>query len=385
MPWNKGLTKETDHRVKKYAEALKGSRPKKEKVYNVPPDQWIINCTVCGKPKPAYNNYKFFLRKYKEVNELGKSCMCDGCKKLHLSKNYPTNETTQSVNPELWKIDCTDCKHTIMFDNYNNFKNTQSRYKGRKFVCLNCQKSKKLVSDDPTTWHIPCSTCGDDIYYDNIRSFRTVYYKFLKGKLRNCPDCHNKREMPPSPLAIYSFNPEDWKIPCSTEGCENINVYTSRKSYQESKKLHNEGNGKMCTACAGRLARRKNDELNRFKPAYNYRSIDYIDEVLSVRFGHKFRHAETENGEHYIDTPKGRLYADAFCEELNLWIEFDEYYKFSFGKLLQEHVDRHHLIKTHSDYNLIRFHSNKKYEFNEYYNELTNFGINLIEQIKFVK
>ena len=76
----------------------------------------------------------------------------------------------------------------------------------------------------------------------------------------------------------------------------------------------------------------------RWQPFYNKSSIPYIVDILNVRYDTEFQHAETDKGEFRIfdELFETHYFADAYCSELNLWIEFDEPHHFKDGELREE-------------------------------------------------
>jgi hypothetical protein len=91
-----------------------------------------------------------------------------------------------------------------------------------------------------------------------------------------------------------------------------------------------------------------NDNKLTLRPLYNKETIPYIVDILNVRYNTEFRHAECNNGEFRIyDKELKRFYfADAYSEELNMWIEFDEPDKFKNGELLETHIERETRIRN---------------------------------------
>lgn len=80
VPWNKGLSKDTDDRVKKYANTKsilqKGTRSKKAK-YSFNSDEWVNICSVCGKIQ-KYLNRDSYSRAMRMIEKNGeyKCCKC---------------------------------------------------------------------------------------------------------------------------------------------------------------------------------------------------------------------------------------------------------------------------------------------------------------------
>lgn len=258
-------------------------------------------------------------------------------------------------HPELWKLDCSKCGSEIKFDNYNNFQNRKSALKKRGYVhCNSCKDEKVKVkfTDNPKDWKIKCRSCDNFIQYSTFESYRCSLGKIRIPECKECSIASRKLIIPKT--REYSRNPEDWKNKCGTEGCENIIVYSTLKSYQASMKRIKDGNGAMCMSC---VSKRSEKIDGTFRPNFNKNTIDFIDTDLTQLFKTEFRHARHEKGEFGIFDKELNCYyfADAYSEELKLWVEFDESYKFGFGKLGPRHIKRHNRILEIADVKIIRF------------------------------
>lgn len=97
------------------------------------------------------------------------------------------------------------------------------------------------------------------------------------------------------------------------------------------------------------------------RPLYNKETIPYIADILNVRYNTEFIHAESESGEYRIHDPElNKIYfADAYCPNLNLWVEFDEPNKFTLGELKQPHIDRQNRIEQILNCDVIRIYFDK--------------------------
>lgn len=116
----------------------------------------------------------------------------------------------------------------------------------------------------------------------------------------------------------------------------------------------------------------KNDERmvrmitnNKFKPSYNPKAIPYIVDILNVKYDTEFRHGESVGGEFKIyDKQEGRFYyADAYCAEQNIWVEFDEKCHYLGGQLKQECIFREERVRELLDCMFLRiqFFTDRKY------------------------
>jgi hypothetical protein len=91
----------------------------------------------------------------------------------------------------------------------------------------------------------------------------------------------------------------------------------------------------------------------------------HITDILNVRYDTEFRHAETVDGEFkiYDFEFNTHYFADAYSEELNIWVEFDERHHFKNGELREECQLREERIRKLVD-NVIIIRIN----FNQIYN-----------------
>jgi len=89
IPWNKGLTKENDSRIRKIgisvSNSLKGNSNKK-RIYSLDPNDWIIECEECGSDivYSSYGGYANTKRRSKK-----QKIKCGTCRQLgrKFSKN----------------------------------------------------------------------------------------------------------------------------------------------------------------------------------------------------------------------------------------------------------------------------------------------------------
>lgn len=90
IPWNKGLTKETDERVKGYSETKSKNqkgKPSKRAKYSLNPEDWVNVCVGCNK-KQVYSNRGSYVNAMRMIAKKGeyKCCIC--------SANYQCSEKT---------------------------------------------------------------------------------------------------------------------------------------------------------------------------------------------------------------------------------------------------------------------------------------------------
>lgn len=258
IPWNKGLTKETDNRVDKYSktksEKQTGKQGKNRK-YSFNPDDWFNVCVKCEK-RQNYKSRDSFVNAARKAAKEGeyKCCVCSADYQCSAETQAKKDRTAylNSLTPEQKKVELSNMFSEIMKTRYANVSDEWREERNGKI-----SKTKLEMDEDRK---------------------RDIYEK-IGNKLR------------------------------------------------ESKI---DGAGNFI-----------------FRPGYNKDTIPYIENVLNEKYNTKFIHAETERGEFkiYDKDEKRFYYADAYCPNLNLWIEFDEPQKFKNGKLPDEHYIREHRIK----------------------------------------
>jgi hypothetical protein len=97
IPWNKGLSKETDVRVKNYSETKSKNQtgqPSKKRKYSFDPADWVNTCVKCGKVQiyKSRESYKNSLGRIAKNGEY-KCCVC--------SADYQCSEKTQKKKDRL--------------------------------------------------------------------------------------------------------------------------------------------------------------------------------------------------------------------------------------------------------------------------------------------
>lgn len=90
-PWNKGLSKKTDVRVKNYSETKSKNQtgqPSKRRKYSFDPEDWFNVCIKCEK-KQVYSNRGSYVNAMRMIEKKGeyKCCIC--------SADYQCSEKTQ--------------------------------------------------------------------------------------------------------------------------------------------------------------------------------------------------------------------------------------------------------------------------------------------------
>lgn len=284
IPWNKGLTKETNRLVEKNASNRKGKGGEKTKlrhdenrkknlgelyhIYNKP-EEWKIVCTKCNSKEINYLTFGIFRRRYNDkIN--GKPVLCRSC----------------------------SCRGRIVSDEIKLILSEAARH--RRTDPINEAKRRRGTSNGLKKWYANMST-----------EERNELHKKQRDSINNMS--YEKKK--------------EWYRKVSEKRKEEMSILGMSDS---------------------------------FNPSYNPHTIPYIEDILNVTFDTKFTHAEND-GEFRIYDPiaKKSYYADAYSEELNLWIEFDELGKFESGKLKSEHIDREIRIKEILKCRMIRIKFDK--------------------------
>lgn len=242
-------------------------------------------------------------------------------------------------NPETWKVNCTRCESEIKFEKYHQFQNAKSEIKnGKKKLCANCKvKNLKVIkTDNPDDWVKKCCDCDNVLKYSTFESYRTRFNK--ETRCKDCNAAHLKTIIPK--LREYSRNFEDWVVCCAD--CKESVQLNTLSYYQTIMKRLKDGKTYTCRTCYYKTTSNGYD-----RPNYNKDTIPYIVDILNVRYDTEFIHAESKYGEYFIfdDELGTRYYADAYSEELNMWVEFDEPAHFRKGILNEECQKREQRIR----------------------------------------
>jgi len=267
IPWNKGLTKETDARVKRNAQNISAAlmgKPSTRIKYSMDPDDWYIYCDYCNR-KVLYKNRGSYmnavLRQGKNIKKHCASCQNVGSKR--------SDETKQKMSI--------------------------------------AAKNRKLSDED--------------------RKIRRKKYSAAQKKRYKNMTLAQREEL----------------VKKRKQGLKNMDPLVKKNQYKKIK--------------AALIELKANSKYpNTFKPGYNKNSIKFINEDLNKKYKCEFRHAESKDGEFNIfDKVRGKsYYADAYSQELNLWIEIDESYHYKFGILNADDIIREKRIKEILNCKLIR-------------------------------
>lgn len=380
------------------------------------PETWKLKCNSCDNFVQYEKLSGYHNAKSRSIRD--RPICCAECKvaRLKISKN-----------PEDWVVSCTTCDAPIKYDNIASYRTIFGRIKrGCTHECESCNlitrknvvRKDREYSRDPKDWVVDCGNpnCSRQITYTALKSYQGSMSRRKKGDPPLCFSCvSNKldkttkewgdksrgrvqstesKEKARQTLANMSI---EKKMSRSKKNSDNMTRYWANLTPEQVKekmqrltggfdRLSDERKQEIFEANRLRMVDLMLNSTTGFSALYNKNTIKYIVDVLNPQFDTIFRHGESEVGEFriYDRELKTVYFADAYCSRLNLWIEFDETNKFSYGKLRQDHIIRHNRIQEILNCPIIRIRYKKcKFHetFDEYYNDLMYWG-NLNEHIK---
>lgn len=295
-----------------------------------------------------------------------------------------------SQNPEDWKFICTNdgCENVIVYDKYDTYRHVQKRVDdGGNCHCASCicklrtgkQTLPRIYSRNPEDWTFPCDGegCTVSLKYTSLNTYMSAICKKKKNGYLKCMSCSQKGSISGEELERFRRNRKetmDKKTP------EEIAAYRLTLSTAQLNRWANMSDtdrvefSQKLIDMHGRMTPEQRCELNlklsktrktkvfaegdniKIAVAYNKDTIPYIVDILNVKYDTEFRHAESENGEFKLYDPlyKTLYFADAYCKEHNIWIEFDERYHFRNGQLRQECQFREQRIRDILDCTFLR-------------------------------
>lgn len=318
----------------------------------IPQLETEIQCLICNKDfknlkglgqhlKVHNINSKEYTLKYL-LNDVIPTCKC-GCG--NSVKVYPFKVgicyNSSCSAKYLWKtLDRNSDEYNII----NNSRATKTKNRHRS--------NPNNVSFDFNDWKINCQ-CGNVIPYNSRNSY--------KNAIRNgtsCKECRRQKCIG----RIFS-DADRLKMSKSAKSriISNEVEVVRRKKLSDAqlnryKNMSTEERQKLSRQISDGWKNISNDQLiqiglkhreynlnriynsnssNIFKPAYNKMTIEYIVDVLNIRYETQFQHAESNGGEFKIYDAENKCFyfADAYCINKNIWVEFDEPSKFVFGEL----------------------------------------------------
>lgn len=309
-------------------------------------EEFKIECQVCN------NNFAYYKTKetYKTAikkTETGWKIKCGDCRKATIAAVGKRNRYF-SENPEDWGLTYS-CGCNVKLGNYNTYvRNIKKLNSGQIIKCASCCQLGKKMSDE---------------FKQKCRERQLNVSDELRLKYA---DSNRKRyeNMTPEELemqkAKQSAGLRTWWDNLSEEEKQHRNKLKDDRLSKMSPETIANKNKKISDS-----ARKRIEEIGglmNFKPMYNAKTIPYIVDILNVKYDTEFRHGESVGGEFKIYDKQERkfYYADAYCEEQNIWVEFDEKWHFRNGKLSEECQLREERIKAILDCMFLRINFNKK-------------------------
>jgi len=278
IPWNKGLTKETDVRVESYSKTLKG-KPRnrvfteeqrkangdrtRERYANMTPEEKEEVSRIQQRANQKRWEGKEEEKKlyFKNFNELARNISPEK-REAKNKKISEANKKPDSLrnNPETWRLSCSGCDSEISFEKYHRFQNAKSGVKkGHDLFCSECKEKNKLAKRNPlldVEWKIEChdEECNVIIEYENYPAYKRALERIEAGAPKYCDQCREtKHPKKDGAKKKYSDNPDDWFIKCRFDDCEKVLTYNSYGSYAHNCKRILKGDPPMCYGCASKM------------------------------------------------------------------------------------------------------------------------------------
>jgi hypothetical protein len=209
------------------------------------------------------------------------------------------------------------------------------------------EKSRNLgLSHNPDDWKIECKNkCGNVYHYTNYGSYKRAMSNIRKDEPPTCQECRikemNGREVSEETKMKQSESAKNRKMTPEGMATRSRNLSIAHKARwanmndeerQDISEKIRRGQARVVFALGASTS---------FRPRFNPDTIPYIVDILNIRYNTEFVHARSPSGEFRLyDEEYSRFYfADAYCPNLNIWVEFDE---------------SHHRNKRTKDYDRIR-------------------------------
>lgn len=305
IPWNKGLTKKDDERVLKYSISKSNKLSPSTKLRHE------------NKRKKVYGEY------YSMIN--------DG----------------------EWFIKCTECdENDIKYIRFNKFfQREQDRLNGLDVKCGSCLCKNRIYTEE--------RKINSSIAAKNRYAKMTQDEKY--AQIAKCRDSINNPEIESIRRNKISISHKQRYLKMSIVDRNDLNVKIINGQNNKPLQEQIEWRRKVSVKRKEEMQRLGTNDV--FKPSYNVNTIPYSIDILNVKYETKFIHAESEKGEFriYDKLLQKSYFADAYSEELNLWIEFDEGGKYDGEFLKEEHMKREQRIRKLLKCNILRIDFNKKY------------------------
>lgn len=161
IPWNKGLTKESDGRVHKYPESRRKKISEKSKLAWIKtrkerlgddywlfehPEEWKIICTTCDENIKTYKRFNGFYKSFKN-KQLGLSVECNSCKNtgIKFSEETKLKQSIAAKNRNIDPINESIRKQKIKQAQQERYKNMSAQ----DLKSLREQQQMGYVNMDP--------------------------------------------------------------------------------------------------------------------------------------------------------------------------------------------------------------------------------------------
>lgn len=360
------------------------------------PEMWKVNCTECN-DEIIFDNYNNFQNTKSSIKK-GKRKLCQTCRSKATKRS--------DFNKEQWVIKChdQDCSNIIQYENLPAYGQALKRIEeGTPKYCDECRETKhpkknginKKYSNDPDDWKIKCKCddCDKILTYNSYGAYAHNCKRILKGDPPMCYSCAGKhwerteeyldklrgkthteeskelmrkrfKEMSNEEYITYcqrqsEYGKQAWDNLSEDQRAERIKKLNALNDISPGERQRI---NKILSDKAYERIEKYGSKIY-WQPAYNIRTIEYIETILNTQFNTIFKHAEN-GGEFDLFDPikKVHYFADAYCPILNIWIEFDEDYKFKRNKLLPEHFERHNRILEILECPIIRFRVKQYYK-----------------------
>lgn len=253
-----------------------------------------------------------------------------------------------SENPDDWVRTCNECNKQYKCKNYNSYaKYSKMAEEGKHIRCNACAQTGKVM-DEAFREKCRNKKVSEETRKKLGDATRVRYAKMSQKEKDEVSIKHTLGNL----KAWNNYNPEERERRLRKKD-EAMKSLSEDKKKQRNKKISEKVIDRM--EANGGLHKK-------FAPAHNPATISYIVDILNVKYNTEFKHAKSDGGEFKIYDKELRkfYYADAYCAENNIWVEFDEPWKFNKGVMREEHELREQRIKLLLDPMLLRINFNKK-------------------------
>lgn len=179
IPWNKGLTKETDERVEKYSKTKSKNqkgKPSKRAKYSLIPEDWFNICVICNK-KQVYTNRDSYVNAMRMIADKGeyKCCTCSAnyqCSDKTLNKRL-RKQFLDSLSPEERKREISLFLSQRMREEYPNRDPKKIEEKHQKIK----ETREKMSKERKQEWYSKVTKKLKENIINDTFSFKPQYNK----------------------------------------------------------------------------------------------------------------------------------------------------------------------------------------------------------------